>query len=58
VSASKKARLRDLPKIVAISFAVSTRLKSRKAGDAAIASPRSLAALASPTALMIVDFLS
>ena len=58
VSASRKMRLRDLPIIVAISLAASTRLKSKKAGEDVIASPRRRAAFASPTALMIVDLLS
>jgi hypothetical protein len=58
VSASKKTRLRDLPIIEAISLAASTLLKSKKAGDEVIASPRRRAALASPTALIMVDLLS
>jgi len=44
--------------IAAISLAASTLLKSKKAGDEVIASPSKRAALASPTALMMVDLLS
>ena len=58
VSASRKTLLRLLDMIVAISRAASILLKSRKAGERVRASPRSLAACASPVALIIVDLLS
>ena len=48
VSASRKTLLRLLDMMDAISLAASILRKSRKAGEVAKASPRSLAALASP----------
>ena len=58
VSASRNTRFLLLDMMVAISRAASILLKSRKAGERVRASPSSLAAWASPVALIIVDLLS